>query len=81
VQWFSTFVSWRPTKVNKTQFGDPKGTDCLGVLATQKLVATHLLRNTDLEQRTLNAPEIENCLGVSTFKIVLSLLLDFSTLL
>ena len=22
-QWFSTFGSWRPTKYNNTQFGDP----------------------------------------------------------
>ena len=22
-QWFSTFDSWRPTKQNNTQFGDP----------------------------------------------------------
>ena len=26
-QWFSTFVSWRPTKYNKTQFGDPSITN------------------------------------------------------
>jgi hypothetical protein len=25
-QWFSTFGSWRPTKQNKTQFGDPNCT-------------------------------------------------------
>ncbi len=26
LQWFSTFGSWRPTKQNKTQFGDPNFT-------------------------------------------------------
>jgi len=25
-QWFSTFGSWRPTKQNNTQFGDPFNT-------------------------------------------------------
>ena len=29
VQWFSTFGSWRPTKQNKTQFGDPFTTKIL----------------------------------------------------
>jgi len=43
--WFSKFGIWRPTKKNNLQFGVPFRT-LTKVLATQKRVATHLLRNT-----------------------------------
>ena len=61
-QWFSTFGSWRPTKQKKTQFGDPfstKITTKIKVLATQKWVATRLLRNTALDD-DLRHPKKEN---------------------
>ncbi len=50
-QWFSTFGSWRPTKQNIPQFGDIyyNYSTKTQVLATQKWVATQLLRNTDKE--------------------------------